>query len=95
MHGQRQGCGEGWRILCADPPPPCLIEHWWTAMPFGLLFFWCVLMPITADWSGGPLLPRPQPQGGKAGFEPGILMQEKALPKRGRESVASTPPLPA
>jgi len=41
-------------------------------MPFGLLFFWCVLMPITADWSGGPLLPRPQPQGGKAGFEPGI-----------------------
>ena len=27
-------------------------------MPFGLL---CVLMPITADWSGGPLLPRPQP----------------------------------
>jgi hypothetical protein len=26
-------------------------------MPFGLLFFWCVLMPITADWSGGFPLP--------------------------------------
>jgi hypothetical protein len=36
-----------WRILCPGPPAPCLIEQLEERMPFGLLFFWCLLMPIT------------------------------------------------